>query len=114
PGNIDETITSSAFTRAEAQGLDIFGPAILGPVQIQQAGIDINQETGRSTQWTIGLQRELARDWVAGVGYVGSHAVNLEQNVQPNNAQPGLGAVDPRRPYLPLLFPPNTAFPLHS
>ena len=111
PSNIAQTITFNAFTPGHAPGYDIFGPAILGPVQIQQAGIDINQETGRSTQWTIGLQRELATDWVVGIGYVGSRAVNLEQNVQPNNAQPGLGAVDPRRPYAALVFASNTAFP---
>src|SRR5262249_28879548 len=48
---------------------------------------------------------------LADVGYVGSHAVNLEQNVQPNNAQPGLGTVDPRRPYAALVFAPNNVFP---
>jgi hypothetical protein len=31
--------------------------------------------------------------------------------VQPNNAMPGLGAVDPRRPYLGLQYVPNTVFP---
>ena len=111
PGNIAQTITFNAFVPAHAPGYDIFGPAVLGPVQIQQAGIDLHQETGRSTQWTVGVQRELRRDWVADVSYVGSHAVNLEQNVQPNNAQPGLGAVDPRRPYAALVFAPNTVFP---
>jgi hypothetical protein len=113
PANIAQTITFNAFVLmpGRAPGYDIFGPPILGPVQIQQAGIDLNQETGRSTQWTSGVQRELGRDWVADISYVGSHAVNLEQNVQPNNAQPGLGAVDPRRPYAALLFAPNTTFP---
>src|SRR5262249_13798803 len=111
PGNIAQTITSPAFIPNHPPGYDIFGPAILGPVQIQQAGIDLNQETGRSTQWTIGVQRELGGEWLADVSYVGSHAINLEQNVQPNNAQPGLGAVDPRRPYAALLIAPDTVFP---
>jgi len=31
--------------------------------------------------------------------------------VQPNNANPGLGAVDPRRPYLGVQYAPNTPFP---
>src|SRR5262249_42942112 len=111
PANIAQTITYLTSAPGHAPGYDIFGPAILGPVQIQQAGIDPHQKTGRSTQWTAGIQRELGTDLVGEVSYVGSHAVNLEQNVQPNNAQPGLTAVDPRRPYAALLFAPNTVFP---
>jgi hypothetical protein len=111
PANIAQTITLPAFVPVHSPGYDIFGPAVLGPVQIQQAGIDRHQETGRSTQWTIGVQREIGGDWVVEAAYVGSHAVNLEQNVQPNNAQPGQGTVDPRRPYAGLVFAPNTTFP---
>jgi hypothetical protein len=111
PGNIAQAITFNAFVPPGGPGYDIFGPAILGPVQIQQAGIDLHQKTSRSTQWTFGVQRELAHDWIVDASYVGSRATHLEQNVQPNNAQPGAGAVDPRRPYAGLLFAPNTVFP---
>jgi hypothetical protein len=37
--------------------------------------------------------------------------LKLEQNVQPNNAQPGAGAVDPRRPYIALQYASGTVFP---
>ena len=111
PGNIAQAITLNAFVPSRGPGYDIFGAATLGPVQVQQAGIDINQKTSQATQTTFGIQRELGRDWVADVSYVGTFAKYLEQNVQPNNAQPGLGAVDPRRPYAALLFAPNTTFP---
>jgi hypothetical protein len=40
-----------------------------------------------------------------------SLGLKLEQNVQPNNSQPGLGAVDPRRPYAALQYAPGTQFP---
>ena len=40
-----------------------------------------------------------------------SLGLKLEQNVQPNNAQPGLGAIDPRRPYVALDYAPGTTFP---
>ena len=111
PSNIAQAITYNAFVPSRGPGFDIFGPAILGPVQVQQASIDLNQKTSQATQWTIGAQRELAADWVVDVSYVGTRAKYLEQNVQPNNAQPGLGAVDPRRPYAALVFAPNTTFP---
>ena len=69
-------------------GYDIFGPAILGPVQVQQAGIDLHQENSQTAEYSAGLEREFARDWVFEATYVGSRSKYLEQNVQPNNAQP--------------------------
>jgi outer membrane receptor protein involved in Fe transport len=111
PGNIAQALTFNPFVPGGGPGYNVFGPAILGPVQIQQAGIDLFQKTSRSTQWTLGVQRELGEDWVIDLSYVGTRAKYLEQNVQPNNAQPGLGAVDPRRPFAALKFAANTAFP---
>jgi hypothetical protein len=111
PGNIAQAITFNAFVPSRGPGYDIFGPAILGPAQIQQAALDIDQQTGQSAQFTLGVQRELANDWVVDVSYVRTRAKYLEQNVQVNNAMPGSGAVDPRRPYAALLFAPNTRFP---
>jgi len=113
PGNIAQTLTFNAFVPANAPGYNIFGPAMLGPVQIQQAGIDLFQQTSQSTQWTLAVQRQLANEWITEVSYTGTRAKYLEQNVQPNNALPGLGAVDPRRPFGGLRFAPNTTFPDH-
>ncbi|HXG90348.1 MAG TPA: TonB-dependent receptor [Vicinamibacterales bacterium] len=111
PGNIAQTVTYNNFVPARPPGLDVFGAAILGPVQVQQAGIDLFQENSESYQWSANLQHELARDWVVEAGYVGTRARFLEQNVQPNNARPGSGAFDPRRPFAALQFAPGTVFP---
>jgi outer membrane receptor protein involved in Fe transport len=111
PGNIAQTISFNNFVPSRAPGFDIFGPAILGPVQIQQAGIEPDQKTSETYQWSAGVQRELGRRWVLEAGYVGSYARYLEQNQQPNNAQAGSGAVDPRRPYAALEFAAGTVFP---
>ncbi len=111
PANIAQTIAFNNFVPSQAPGFDIFGPAILGPVQVQQAGIDLFQQNSESYQWSLGVEREFARGWVAEVGYVGSYSRYLEQNVQPNNANPGAGAVNPRRPYAALEFAAGTVFP---
>ena len=105
-----QTLTSNNFV-PQFRGFDIFGPAVVGPAQIQQAGIDINQRTSYSLQWTLTVQRELAHKIVLEAGYMASLGLKLEQNVQPNNAQPGLGAIDPRRPYVALDYAPGTTFP---
>lgn len=110
PDNLIQTLTSNNFV-PQYRGFDIFGPAIVGPSQIQQAGIDINQRTSYSLQWTFTIQRELPGKIVMEAGYMASLGLKLEQNVQPNNAQPGLGAIDPRRPYVALDYAPGTMFP---
>ena len=58
PDNLTQTLTSNNFV-PQFRGFDIFGPAVVGPSQIQQAGIDINQRTSYSLQWTFTVQREL-------------------------------------------------------
>ena len=45
--------------------------------------------------------------------YLGTFGIKLQQNVQPNNAQPGAGAVDPRRPYAGVVFDPAMVFPYY-
>jgi hypothetical protein len=110
PGNIAQTLSSDNFT-PRFRNLDVFGPATVGGVQIQAAGIDMHQRTSYSLQWNLSLQRQLAKDIVVEAGYVGTNGLKLEQNVQPNNALPGIGAVDPRRPYAGLTFAPGTVFP---
>src|SRR5262249_30189642 len=52
-----------------------------------------------------------SRETVLEIGYLATLGLKLEQNVQPNNAQPGTGAVDPRRPLLGVQYAPNTPFP---
>jgi len=111
PANIAQTISFNNFVPARASGYDIFGPATLGPVQIQQAALDLHQETSRSYQWSAGVQHELGHNWIIEVSYIGTRGRDLEQNVQVNNAQPGLGAVDPRRPFAGLLFAQGSQFP---
>src|SRR4029077_6063911 len=110
PDNLIQTLTSNNFT-PQYRGFDIFGPAVVGPSQIQQAGIDINQRASYSLQWTFTVQRELPGKVVVEAGYMASLGLKLEQNVQPNNAQPGTAAVDPRRPYKGVQYAPGTQFP---
>ena len=110
PDNLIQTLTSNNFV-PQYRGFDIFGPAVVGPAQIQQAGIDINQRTSYSLQWTFTVQREVRGKVAFEAGYMASLGLKLEQNVQPNNAQPGLGAIDPRRPYIALDYAPGTTFP---
>jgi hypothetical protein len=111
PNNLAQTLTIGSYSPS-TQGFNIFGPGILGPAQIQAAGIDLNQRTSYSLQWNFSVQRELAKNVVLEVGYLATLGLKLEQNVQPNNSQPSTNtSVDPRRPYAALIYAPGTQFP---
>jgi hypothetical protein len=50
-------------------------------------------------QWSAELEKSFGRDFVTGFAYVGSQAANIDMPVQnSNNPDPGLGAVQARRP----------------
>jgi Carboxypeptidase regulatory-like domain/TonB dependent receptor len=110
PDNIAQTLSSDNFI-PQYHNLNPFGANVVGPVQIQAAGIDLHQRTSYSLQWNFSVQRELSRNMVLEAGYLATLGIKLEQNVQPNNAMPGPGAIDPRRPYLGVQYAPNTQFP---
>ena len=99
PGNIAQTLNSDNFI-PRFRDFDVFGPAVVGPVQIQAAGIDMFQRTSYAMQWNLSVQRQVGKNVVVEAGYLANVGLKLEQNVQPNNALPGIGAVDPRRPYV--------------
>jgi len=111
PNNLAQSLSIGSYNPA-TQGFNVFGPGVLGPAQIQAAGIDLHQRTSYSMQWNFSIQRELAKNVVLEVGYMATLGLKLEQNVQPNNSQPSTNtAVDPRRPYAGLIYAPGTQFP---
>jgi len=74
---------------------DIFAgnPSVVPP------GIDPNFKTAYVNQWSLGVQRELAKNLALDVSYLGSSAHKLPLGVNINQAVPGLGAVASRRPF---------------
>jgi hypothetical protein len=58
-----------------------------------------NFRNGQQQQFNFSVQRELGKELVATVGYVGSAGAKLYWARNINQPDPGAGAVDPRRPY---------------
>jgi hypothetical protein len=115
PDNLSQTLSGSSFSPQipSVNADQVFGTGVVNTSlpPVQQAGIDINQRTSYSGQWTLTIQRALQKDTVLEIGYLGSVGLKLEQNVQPNNARPGSGPVDPRRPFYGLTYAPGMQFP---
>ncbi|MBI1791752.1 MAG: TonB-dependent receptor [Acidobacteria bacterium] len=77
------------LTNAFAVGL----PSVVPP------GIQEDFKTAYLNQWSSGVQREVARNLVVDVSYLGSqgHKLPIQWNI--NQALPGAGSVASRRPY---------------
>jgi hypothetical protein len=88
-----------------------FGGAVVGPVAVTQPSLDLRQRTSYSPQWSLSIQHELHADMIVELGYLATLGIKLQQNVQPNNSQPGAGSVDPRRPYGGIVYDSGVVFP---
>jgi hypothetical protein len=112
PTNISQNLNAPSAFVPSFRGFEIFGnSATVGDVALSQASLDLNQRTSYSPQVSFSLQREITQSSLIEVGYLGTFGIKLQQNVQPNNAPPGAGAVDPRRPYAGVVFDAGMVFP---
>jgi hypothetical protein len=112
PTNISQNLNAPSNFVPSFRGFDIFGSATeVGRIAVSQASIDLYQRTSYSPQISFSIQRELSSSTLVEASYLGTFGIRLQQNVQPNNAMPGSGAVDPRRPYAGLLFDTAMVFP---
>ena len=66
-----------------------------------QGGYSINprMKTPYSTQWNFSMQRQFPMELLLDISYVGSNSVKLLQSRTENQAIPGPGPVQPRRPF---------------
>lgn len=88
-----------------------FGPPILGKTVVSFAAFDPHSAAQYINQWSLSLQKALPGNTVIEVGYQGSRGYHLQRAHLINNAPPGPGPINPRRPYKTLTFIPGTTFP---
>jgi hypothetical protein len=60
--------------------------------------VDRDTKISYSQQWGLNIQHEIGQGLLFDVGYVGSRGINLFSAYNLNQAQPGPGAIAPRRP----------------
>ena len=73
--------------------------AFTGSPSTVAPGIDPNFVTAYVNEWSLGVQREIAKDMVLEVSYLGSQGHKLPIGVNINQAIPGPGSVASRRPF---------------
>lgn len=100
--------TYTPFWSVGTNGLPGFTPAAIQSTYVPPAGLspiaeDYNFRSDMAQMWNIGIQRQLNRDGVLEIAYVGTHATHLFRYIGIDNPPPGPGDLDPRRPYFSTL-----------
>ena len=88
-----------------------FPTPVLGKTVTSFAAFDPYPPAQYIHQWSASLQKALGRDTTIEIGYHGERGLHLQRSHLINNALPGPGAIQPRRPYQVATFLPGTVFP---
>jgi hypothetical protein len=113
PASLTQTVPGDAFNLSFIGYENLFPTAVaIGPgTPVNLYSIMLDQRTSYAMQFSASIQREIGKDTVLEVGYVGTMGRKLQQNWQPSNAEPGAGAVGPRRPYAGAIYAPGMRLP---
>jgi hypothetical protein len=88
-----------------------FNPAVLGTTVVSFTAMQTNPSPQYIQQWSATVEQNLGRSTVVELGYLGSDGLNLQRSHLINNALPGAGLIQPRRPFQKISFVPNTVLP---
>jgi len=88
-----------------------FNPAVLGTTVVSFTAMQTNPAPQYIQQWSASVEQNLGKSTVVEVGYLGSDGYNLQRAHLVNNALPGAGLIQPRRPFQKISFVPNTVLP---
>jgi hypothetical protein len=88
-----------------------FPAPVLGTTAVSFTSVQLHAKAQYVQQWSASLEKQLGSQTTVEVGYLGSGGFHLQRSHLINNAQPGAGLIQPRRPFPKISFVPNTVFP---
>jgi hypothetical protein len=88
-----------------------FPAPVLGVSVVSFTGLQLHAPPQYIEQWSASLEKQLGQETTVEVGYLGAGGFHLQRSHLINNAQPGPGLIQPRRPNPKISFVPNTVFP---
>lgn len=88
-----------------------FPQPVLGSTVVSFTAFDPHAAPQYIHQWSSSVQKSLGHDTTLEIGYQGERGYHLQQSYLINNAQPGPGAIQPRRPHPTATFLPGTVIP---
>jgi hypothetical protein len=106
-----ETAQSDNFTPSPAIANYNFGNPVLGKTVVSFTAMDVHAPAQYIQQWSASVEKALGKETTLEVGYIGSGGFHLQRAHLINNAQPGPGAIQPRRNFKSMQFVPGTVLP---
>jgi hypothetical protein len=88
-----------------------FPTPVLGTTAVSFTGLQLHAPAQHVQQWSASLEKQLGTQTTLEVGYLGAGGFHLQRSHLINNAQPGPGLIQPRRPFPKISFVPNSTFP---
>jgi hypothetical protein len=87
-----------------------FPTPVLGTSVTSFTALQLHAPPQYIQQWSTSIEKQLGNQTTLEVGYLGAGGFHLQRAHLINNAQPGPGLVQPRRPFPKVSFVPNTTF----
>ncbi len=88
-----------------------FPAPVLGTSVISFTTLQLHAPAQYIQQWSASLEKQLGSETTLEVGYLGAGGFHLQRSHLINNAQPGPGLIQPRRPHPKIAFVANTTLP---
>ena len=88
-----------------------FPTPVLGTTAVSFTGLELHAPAQYIEQWSATIEKQLGSETTLEVGYLGAGGYHLQRSHLINNAQPGPGLIQPRRPFPKISFVPDTVFP---
>ncbi len=88
-----------------------FPVPVLGTTAVSFTSVQLHAQAQYVQQWSVSLEKQLGAQTTVEVGYLGAGGFHLQRSHLINNAHPGAGLIQPRRPFPKISFVANTVFP---
>ncbi|HEY1895851.1 MAG TPA: carboxypeptidase regulatory-like domain-containing protein [Terracidiphilus sp.] len=88
-----------------------FPAPVLGTSVVSFTGLELHATAQYIQQWSASLEKQIGSETTIELGYLGAGGFHLQRSHLINNAQPGPGLIQPRRPHPKISFVPNTVLP---
>ena len=88
-----------------------FPSPVLGQTAVSFTSLQLHAPAQYIQQWSASVEKQLGAQTTVEIGYLGAGGSNLQRSHLINDAQPGPGLIQPRRPHPKISFVPGTVFP---
>jgi hypothetical protein len=88
-----------------------FPSPVLGTTVVSFTGLQLHAPAQYIQQWSTSIEKQIGAQTTLEFGYLGSGGFHLQRSHLINNAQPGPGLIQPRRPHPKISFVANSTFP---